>query len=234
MNYSRNYFDYISYVKTLNRSKNDAIYYEQHHILPRCCGGLDNPDNLILLTAREHFLAHYLLTKMYLNTPYSYKLTYAFIIMGANRWGRRYKNSRLYESQKKLFALQVSRINKGSHRAPTMTGRTYYEIWVNKYGQKEAENRLAILKSKISKLQRNRKISASTKEKMSQSKKELCGRANYINPSCKKVKCVETGETFNSQAEAALKFYGDKKFLFRVSRSIKEQKTVFNFTFIKG
>lgn len=63
MNYKKNYYDYISYVKTLKRKKGDGNYYERHHIIPRSLGGSDEPDNLVLLTAREHYLAHYLLWK---------------------------------------------------------------------------------------------------------------------------------------------------------------------------
>jgi hypothetical protein len=38
-------------------------YYEVHHILPRSLGGSNDESNLVLLTAREHFIAHQLLTK---------------------------------------------------------------------------------------------------------------------------------------------------------------------------
>jgi hypothetical protein len=47
--------------KGLNRKKGDGNYYELHHIVPRWMGGKDDADNLVLLTAREHYLAHYLL-----------------------------------------------------------------------------------------------------------------------------------------------------------------------------
>jgi hypothetical protein len=40
-------------------------YVENHHILPRCMGGSNTPDNLVKLTAREHFVAHQLLCKIY-------------------------------------------------------------------------------------------------------------------------------------------------------------------------
>ena len=38
-------------------------YYEVHHIIPRCMGGTDDDNNLVKLTAREHFVAHQLLVK---------------------------------------------------------------------------------------------------------------------------------------------------------------------------
>jgi hypothetical protein len=39
-------------------------YTEKHHIKPRSLGGTDDADNLVELTAREHFICHWLLTKM--------------------------------------------------------------------------------------------------------------------------------------------------------------------------
>ena len=38
-------------------------YTERHHIIPRSLGGSNEPANLARLTAREHFIAHWLLTK---------------------------------------------------------------------------------------------------------------------------------------------------------------------------
>ncbi len=39
-------------------------YTEKHHIIPRSLGGTDEEDNIVKLTAREHFFAHRLLSKM--------------------------------------------------------------------------------------------------------------------------------------------------------------------------
>lgn len=40
-------------------------YSEKHHIRPRCLGGSNNKCNIVHLSFREHFLAHWLLTKMH-------------------------------------------------------------------------------------------------------------------------------------------------------------------------
>jgi len=61
MNYQKIYDQIIERAKSEKRKKSDTTYYEKHHILPRCLGGSDKKDNLVLLTAREHFLAHWLL-----------------------------------------------------------------------------------------------------------------------------------------------------------------------------
>lgn len=121
MNYVRNYYDYIAYVKTLNRQKLAKIhpnyaYYEKHHICPKCLGGLENSENLVLLTGREHFLAHYLLTKIH---PEEVKLHLAFWAMrnkgkGQDRYTR---SSRLYEKSKIIVAgesrKRLSKLTKG-------------------------------------------------------------------------------------------------------------------------
>lgn len=41
-----------------------GCYSETHHILPRSLGGDDSASNLVELTYREHFLVHWLLTKI--------------------------------------------------------------------------------------------------------------------------------------------------------------------------
>ena len=40
-------------------------YYEKHHILPRSMGGLNRKDNIVFLTAKEHYIVHHLLSKIY-------------------------------------------------------------------------------------------------------------------------------------------------------------------------
>lgn len=50
-----------------NRIFEDIKYTEKHHIIPKCLGGLDKKENLIRLTFREHFIAHWLLVKIYPN-----------------------------------------------------------------------------------------------------------------------------------------------------------------------
>jgi len=62
MNYQRHY-DLLIKSRRENPSLSD--YCERHHILPRSLGGSDNPENIIKLTAREHYFAHRLLAKIH-------------------------------------------------------------------------------------------------------------------------------------------------------------------------
>lgn len=81
-----------------NRSKEIGIYYESHHILPRCMGGGDEKENLTNLTAREHYIAHWLLYKIH---PDNFKLSLAFwgfINIKSHRHLHFTPSSRIYEA----------------------------------------------------------------------------------------------------------------------------------------
>lgn len=67
MDHKKIYYAYMSYIKTLNRNKKDGVLYESHHIIPRSIDPDEekNLDNIVLLTLREHFLAHIALFQMY-------------------------------------------------------------------------------------------------------------------------------------------------------------------------
>lgn len=62
--YSKIYDAIIDRASKDFRSKGNGIYYESHHILPKSLGGSNSKSNLVLLTAREHYLCHLLLIKM--------------------------------------------------------------------------------------------------------------------------------------------------------------------------
>lgn len=53
-------------------------YVEVHHVVPRCIGGSDENDNLVQLTAEEHYVAHQLLHKIYPNVS---GLAFAMVAM---------------------------------------------------------------------------------------------------------------------------------------------------------
>ena len=77
-------------------------YKECHHIVPKCMGGSDNKENLVELTAREHFLCHYLLVRIY---PNNQKLIHAFWLMcivKRDYQSRYIPSSRQYEEAKNL------------------------------------------------------------------------------------------------------------------------------------
>jgi len=78
MDYQRIYNEIIENAKFENRGKYKGVYYEKHHILPKCLNGSNDKDNLVLLTAKEHFICHKLLTKIY---PHSNGISFAYYAM---------------------------------------------------------------------------------------------------------------------------------------------------------
>jgi len=75
MNYKKIYDELM--LRSKDRVIEDNIYTEKHHIIPKSLGGSNDNDNLVVLTAREHFLAHYLLTKIIKGSSF-YKMCFAF------------------------------------------------------------------------------------------------------------------------------------------------------------
>jgi hypothetical protein len=97
MNYQKIYNQIVERAK--NRQLED--YKERHHVIPRCLGGDNNKENLVELTAREHFLCHRLLCEIY---PNNHKLWYALFLMAIGKQKtKKYHyviSSRLYEKIK--------------------------------------------------------------------------------------------------------------------------------------
>lgn len=93
------------YSRLMDRARQRLIdgYVEKHHILPKCLGGDDSNENLVILTAREHFVAHQLLVKIYPSEP---KLIFAAKMMCSappQYYAKRSKN-RLYEWLRKRWS----------------------------------------------------------------------------------------------------------------------------------
>ena len=101
MNYRRIYDNIIS--NSMGRTNNG--YTENHHIIPRCMGGGDESTNMATLTAREHYLCHWLLHKMYGGL-----LTHAWVLMIANHNGKRY-TSWTFKYAREAFAAKMRRNN---------------------------------------------------------------------------------------------------------------------------
>lgn len=86
-------------LKTFHNNK-APFYYENHHIQPRFAGGSDSDANLVLLTAREHYIVHWLLTKFHEN-DFKYKAVSAFTSMALLKDLRTYTSVQ-YERLKHL------------------------------------------------------------------------------------------------------------------------------------
>ena len=101
MNYKKIYDSIVSNAQGINKRAYTSlgIYVEKHHIIPRSMGGSDDGDNLVYLTSREHFLAHWLLYRIYK----SKEMALAFHAMSFDRDGNRYSNSRAIGESRRVM-----------------------------------------------------------------------------------------------------------------------------------
>jgi hypothetical protein len=101
MNYSIIYSDLMDRANKADRVKGTGEYYESHHVIPRCLGGSDDKNNLVLLSAREHFLAHWMLCRIYKGNSSIIK---AFNRMCCTMTEERRCNSNKFSYARKLYA----------------------------------------------------------------------------------------------------------------------------------
>ena len=109
--YTRWYYNIINAAKT--RPVNG--YTEKHHIIPKSLGGTNAKNNIVALTAKEHFICHRLLTKM-VTSEFKSKMVYALWIMNAgNETQKREKMTpALYERLRKEYANLVRQKRLGN------------------------------------------------------------------------------------------------------------------------
>jgi len=109
------------YNSLINKAKDRTItgYTEKHHIIPSSLGGTNDNDNIVKLTAREHFICHLLLTKMTTGNA-RYKMNFALHMLSNVKnigLGRYTPTSRMYEYTKKLFIESLNNIWTSDKRA---------------------------------------------------------------------------------------------------------------------
>jgi hypothetical protein len=106
----------------IDRARNRTLqdYFERHHIIPKCLGGTDNKENLVDLTAREHFIVHKLLCKIYPNED---KLFFAYRMMAVMKNSKDnkreyYISSREFEEIRLLANKKIGNAARGRKLPP--------------------------------------------------------------------------------------------------------------------
>lgn len=85
------------------RLRNEEVKWpEKHHAQPRALGGGDEEENIVVLSYREHFLAHWLLPK-FLEGNLKRKMTHALQLMGIR------KDSHIRTAWQRKIAMEANR-----------------------------------------------------------------------------------------------------------------------------
>lgn len=162
------------YNRIISNAKNRILteYKENHHIIPRSMGGTDDPTNLVDLTAREHFICHWLLIKM-VESQDRAKLVYAINAMKLkNKNQNRYSTkvtARVYENYRLEWSAMHSQRMKG--RTPPNKGVPMSEQQKQLLREVAAKRppQSAETKAKRAKSITGRKLSEETKQKIAMS-----------------------------------------------------------------
>jgi len=163
--YTRWYYQLINRAQTRELSRD--IYTEKHHIIPRCLGGDNSLENLARLTAREHFIAHWLLTKM-TNGESQKKLAYACkrMMHSKNNNQIRYKiSSKIYENLKKQLNI-------------TLKNRKFSDEWLSKL--KYSAQQRAANESDAAKDIRRKTMTAANKARKGEKRLAITGEKNHM------------------------------------------------------
>lgn len=109
MDYKKIYDAFIE-SRRVYSSPND--YYEKHHIVMRSLGGNDDKENIVKLTAREHYFAHLLLSKFLPCRQTAFAL-WAMQWSSSSKQKRTVKrNSKAYECSRKMFSKYITELNQ--------------------------------------------------------------------------------------------------------------------------
>jgi hypothetical protein len=176
-------------------------YSEGHHIVPLSLGGQDTVDNIVSLSAREHFIVHLLLTKMTVGL-HRCKMSYAFsfmLIRNSKLRERYLPNSKWYEYSRKL----LSETQKGRYVSPE-TRKRMSEAQFNRYKDTSerqkvstwSKNPSTATREKIGNAARNRSPEAIQKMKDAKSKKCTIDGGVTVYPS-KKAMAAQLGWSKN-------------------------------------
>jgi hypothetical protein len=132
-------------------------YTEKHHIIPKSLGGLNNKDNLVKLTAKEHRLAHILLPRMTIDPAHTKSMWYALWMM------LRTKNPNQQRKISKGSAFEIAKIKVAENFSQLHKGKTVSTETREKLS-KSCQGRPSPNKGKAMSEEQKQKMSATIKK----------------------------------------------------------------------
>lgn len=105
--YSKWYFSIIATAKSRAAL---SVYTELHHVIPKSLGGSNDSENLVSLSAKEHYICHRLLPR-FLNGAHKKKMIYALYcithVRNKGQHSRYIPNSNLYSKIKNDWQMSI-------------------------------------------------------------------------------------------------------------------------------
>jgi hypothetical protein len=196
-----NYSD--AYDRLMERARNrllhEDIYRERHHVEPRSIGGTDEPSNIVDLTGKEHFVAHWLLTKFKTGSE-RIKMLHAFGMM--SRLGE--LSGVEYEACRK--AISEARRNASPETLKRMSERQKGEkaFW---YGKKMPEE----TKAKMSEAAKGRKKSLEHRINISRAKKGVKKTPEHIEKIASQKRGVSLSAEHKAKVSEAIRLNWERR-----------------------
>ena len=137
MNYQWHYDNLIKTRK--ERARENGKYYERHHIIMKSMGGTDDELNLVYLTAKEHFLAHWLLWRIHRNRKTARAFFLMCILISENQKRVKIGGNAYDEAKNAIHLVGMSE----ESRKKCSNSRIPHEIrWLKELGTEKGEERI--------------------------------------------------------------------------------------------
>ena len=125
--YTAIYYQIVERAKQRNHIKQPNDGYQTHHIIPRCIGGSNASNNLVVLTFKEHRVCHCLLIKMQLtkNAEIKMRHAYGFFNKSSRYNGPRYKHGKdnIFSTPEIIEQVRRRMIDNNPMKAPEQRQR---------------------------------------------------------------------------------------------------------------
>lgn len=217
MNYIKVYDALIRNAQLSNRNKKEGIF-ELHHIIPKCLDGTDDEYNLVLLTPREHYIAHFLLWK---NDKTNYKLFAPLLFFKKNI---HVKNSRTYNQIRTQHILFMKNNNPSTYLSHTSKKSKSEKLKLYHSNRPAEHNKKISEKAKGKQRRLGAILSDEAKNKISESLKEhYKNNPNAINEETrKKMSLSSVGRIPSAETKLKLKSSAEnrKKYRCHICRKI--------------
>lgn len=132
-------------------------YCERHHIQPRSMGGNNDADNLVWLTAREHYLVHWLLYKLHRSASMAF--AWDRMTHGSKRLRRYISHTFAYAKKAQAAAMREAKL-----------GKTYAEIGRDPASSRKGQKMTPEQRARIAAASRGRRMPDEGRQKLRLSK----------------------------------------------------------------